>query len=214
MKILSPVLLGVLALSGPSLAQGQQATKQPPPDKMVEALVGNNPQAFAAKIHHVNQEEIQLGQLAEKKGRNQDVREFGKHMVMDHTQADQQLMQLAKSQGWTLSEKPSPKNETERAMHNAGEATEAELKQLEGPLFDSVYMATMVAGHDGVIQKVSFAQKQFHGTPLGSMLSQLIPKLMEHREHAYRILGELKPEAAPMGQGGAGKSGSQMMQRK
>jgi putative membrane protein len=226
MKTFRPLIIGVLALSGSALAQMQHtpprgggagglATKQNVgPDPMVEKLVGNDVKTFAANLHQVNQAEIRLGQLAEKKAHNQEVREFGKDMVAAHTEADRQLMEVARNQGWNLSAKPSPKNETERALHNAHEATEAELKQLDGPLFDSTYMATMVAGHDGVILKLSFAQQQFRSTPLGSQLSQLIPVVTEHREHAYRVLGDLKPETAPMGVGGAGKGAPQTPTRK
>jgi putative membrane protein len=203
MKSFSPVLVAsITLLSGAAFAQEKQ-------DKTLETMVGKDPKAFAAKLHHVNEHEIQLGELAQKKAQSQQVKDFGKHMVEAHQKADQQLMQLAKTEKWDLSEKPMPKSDVEKAVHAADEATEAELKQLEGPLFDSTYMAAMVNGHDRVILKTTVAAKQFKGTPLGNQLNELMPKLVEHRKHAYSVLGTVNPGAPAGGMGGAGQSGSE-----
>src|SRR5436309_2293925 len=51
---------------------------------------------MAAMIHQVNREEIDAGKLAAKMGHSQDVKEYGHMLVDDHTQADKDLMTLAK----------------------------------------------------------------------------------------------------------------------
>src|SRR5207253_8782930 len=47
------------------------------------------------KLHHVNQEEIQAGQLAQQKGTTRDVKDYGATLVRDHTKGDQDVKTMA-----------------------------------------------------------------------------------------------------------------------
>jgi predicted outer membrane protein len=118
-------------------------------------------------------------------------------------------MTLAKQQKWTLGE-PKAMDAKAKVMKQAKEATRAKLQALEGPMFDHSYMAAMVEDHDHTITKVAKAAQQFKGTPLGDQLTQLLPRLQQHREHAYRVLGEVKADGKATGVGGAGEVGSGM----
>lgn len=55
-------------------------------------------------VHSKNLEEVQLGRLAQSKGTTEDVREFGRVLVKDHSQNDERLMALASDLRITLSD--------------------------------------------------------------------------------------------------------------
>lgn len=190
--------------TGAQMQGGQQMQQQ-----KLGVEIPNDPKKFAEVLHHVNQHEIRLGQLAQQKAQDQRVRQYGQQMVEHHQQADQQLMQLAKTQGWKLGQ-PKANSKVERAVMQAEKANEDALKALDGAAFDHLYMANMVSGHDMAILKATQATQQFQGTEVGKLTTQLMPVLTQHREDAHRILGELKPQEAARGVGGAGMNGESM----
>lgn len=216
MKFRHAFISAALLVSGVALAQGSQGTmqkgsetgKQGTMQGSMQKLMPKTEQEFAQQLHHANQMEIRLGKLAQEKGENDQVKQFGKRMVDDHGKADEQLMTLAKSQKWNLKKEPKPTNDVQRAMQSAEKADEAKLKALDGPAFDQAYMAMMVADHDADVMKVTHAAQMFKGE-FATQLNQLRPTLMQHRDEAYRVLGQLKP-SQQMGVGGANMGGMPM----
>src|SRR5690348_6214212 len=81
------------ANSGASTSTGTSADEP----KMTDARL-------VALLHHVNQEEINAGKLAEKQGTSQEIKTFGQKLVTDHTKADKDLTAAAKKSGVSISE--------------------------------------------------------------------------------------------------------------
>ncbi len=209
MKRFAPAVFTVVALvSGAAFAQGQagQMGQKGQPSaaqaKQTGIQLPKEEQKFVQMMHGANQKEIRLGQLAEQKAQNQQVRDFGKMMVQDHQQADQQLQQMAQKQKWKM-QMPRPQDARERADKQYDDALEAKLKVLEGAAFDQAYMAAMVADHDETVAKAVMAQQQYTTPELTQMLGQMTPKLVQHREQAYRVLGQIGSHQQ-LGVGGSG----------
>src|SRR5438034_6730473 len=51
---------------------------------------------IASVLHKVNKAEIDAGRLAEKQGQSAEVRDFGRMLIKDHTDADTNLVSMAK----------------------------------------------------------------------------------------------------------------------
>ena len=152
--------------------------------------------AFLEELHHANQMEVKMGQMAQKNGSSQGVKEFGQRMEREHGQADQKLMAYAKSKQLTLGE-PKADTPLAKAMEEAEMATEKKLQALQGPVFDRAYLSAMVGDHDMDIGKVMTAQQQFASNKeLKAMLDDLLPVLQQHRQSAYRLLGQEAPRQA------------------
>jgi putative membrane protein len=158
------------------------------------------------RIRHTNQMEIQLAQLARDKATSQSVKSFAQMMITEHQQVDQKLMTYAQGKKITLG-KPKPMNELERKSAAAQEASMEKMKAMSGPLFDVAFMSHMVSGHDMMLAKVITAQQTLKNKQeLVTILSELQPKFSQHRDEAYRILGEVKISGMA-GVGGAGEQG-------
>jgi putative membrane protein len=158
--------------------------------------IPTNEQAFLEMLHHGNQEEVQLGQLAQKKGTSQGVKDFGARLVKDHQAADQKLMTYAQKKNLQLGE-PKADDDFKKMMKNANEAEQAKLQSLHGPAFDRAFLASMVGEHDADIAKVMAGQKQFaSNAELKGLLDGMLPTLKGHRDEAYRLLGQEKPRQA------------------
>ena len=57
---------------------------------------------FATEAAQANADEVKLGQLAQQKGTDPAVKQFGQHMVQDHSKANDELTQLAQRKGIEL----------------------------------------------------------------------------------------------------------------
>ncbi len=216
------LLAGSLVVGGAALAQGSQAGAQHGGTSaqagagmakggMVEHMGFKAPadeKAFLERLHHVNQEEIKLGKLAQQNGESQDVKSYGDMLVKDHTSADQQIMSLAQQKGLKLAE-VKPMDDVERRVMAAERASMEKLQVLKGQPFDSCFLANMVGDHDGVIGMTMAAQQGITDTALTPVLQQVSQTLIKHRQQAYTLLGRIGPGSSA-GVGGAGEMNKDM----
>ena len=80
---------------------------------------------------------MELGQLALQKGTAPQVKQFVQRMVTDHTQANQGLMQLAKTQNLDLPTQVDAKHKADMDR----------LRGMNGTAFDTAYLQHMVQDH-------------------------------------------------------------------
>jgi putative membrane protein len=203
------LLASTLVLGGSALAQqgaqgqGKGATAKGGMAEHRGFMVPTDEKAFLERLHYSNLMEIKLGQLAQQNASSPDVKSFAEQMVRDHTAADQRLMSMAQSRGMKLSDTPKPMNDLEKRVIAAEKANMEKLQALKGEAFDSCYMSTQVGQHDETLGKLMAARQALGGNAeLTTMLGELTPHLVQHRQQAYSVLGKLGQSM--MGVGGAG----------
>ena len=206
------LLAGTLVLGGSALAQqgaqgmgkgqGKEAAAKGGIAEHRGFMVPTDEKAFFERLHYTHQMEIKQGQLAQQNASNPDVKSFADMMVRDHTAADQRLMTMAQGRGMKLADVPKPMNDMEKKIVAADKANMEKLQALKGEAFDSCYMALQVGEHDATLGKL-MAGRQALGanTELTTMVTELTPKVAQHRQQAYSVLGKL---GQTMGVGGAG----------
>lgn len=119
-------------------------------------------------------EEIKLGKLAQQKGTMSHVKELGKMMVTDHTQAMAGLNTLAKTKMINL-----PTTEGQKIMD-----AYKMLSEKKGKDFDKAYSDMMVNGHKEAIALFEKTNSDTKDADVKKMTTTMIPKLKTHLEEA------------------------------
>jgi len=125
--------------------------------------------------------EVDLGRLASQRGLNREVKQYGQRMVLDHTQANNELKELTNQKGINLPPGIGQENSTVKVR----------LSKLYGAAFDEAYMNQMVADHN---QDVSLFERQSQrgdDRDLRDWVAKTLPNIQEHLRLANSITGHL-----------------------
>jgi putative membrane protein len=121
--------------------------------------------------------EIQMGQLAQEKGGDQQVKDFGQTLVNDH----QQNLDKAKSLAQTLGMNPPESvNAEQKATYN-------KLSKLSGRQFDREFAQHMVQDHRKDITE--FERQSKKSGEVASFAQDTLPVLRKHLQMAESING-------------------------
>jgi putative membrane protein len=118
-----------------------------------------------------NLQEIQSGKLAAKKASHTDISSFGQMMIIDHSNAEQKLLALAKSLKILL---PVPSTVMPPFDLNLSKAS--------GDDFDRMYIHAMLSGHRSTV--MMFREYAINGKDLKvkAFAQEMLPTLKAHLE--------------------------------
>ena len=156
-----------LAMAGPAFAQKSQS--QPKLSAPAASKQGSD-QKFVMDAAKGGMAEVELGKLAQDKASNDQVKNFGKRMVDDHSKANDELQTLAKNKSITLPTDLDPKDK----------ATKDRLSKLSGPAFDRAYMAAMLQDHKKDVSEFKHESTSGRDPDVKSFASKTLPTLEEH----------------------------------
>jgi putative membrane protein len=120
--------------------------------------------------------EVELGKLAQQKAQNDAVKQFGQHMVQDHTKSNDELMKVAAQEGITPPSQPAPKHM----------AKKKELTEASGAEFDKKYMEAQIKDHKEMIALFEQGAKNNDG-PLKEYATKTLPNLKKHLKMAQDV---------------------------
>ena len=106
--------------------------------------------------------EVALGKMAAAKGSSDQVKSFGKMMVMDHGKANAELMAIAKTKNIML---PAGLDAEHQAKSDS-------LSKLSGKDFDLAYVNAMIEGHKKTLALMQSEAANGKDTDLKSFRSQ------------------------------------------
>jgi putative membrane protein len=130
---------------------------------------------FITKAIQGNLAEVQMGQLAQEKSQNSDVKAFGQQLVTDHNDANSKATAIANDLGVTPPEEPSKKQK----------ADYDKLSKLSGDGFDRQFARHMVMDHQKDIKEYQTDSKK--KDPTASYASDTLPILQKHLEMAQSL---------------------------
>lgn len=191
-RIITAILLtgGLLFTSGcankdqqnQATSNNNQPVAQSSPTSSDTPNVSPSDQAFVTQAAQSSMAEVQIGQLAEQKATNEQVKQFAQRMVQDHTKANQELQQLAQTKNLTI---PS----------DIGNKYQAELDQLSGlsgAEFDKAYMARMEDDHQEDIALFERQAQQGQEPNLKNWAANTLSTLQEHEKLAESVKSSVK----------------------
>jgi putative membrane protein len=124
--------------------------------------------------------EVQLGQVAQEKGKMQEVKDFGSRMVTDHGKANDELKALATTKNVTLPAQLLPK-------HKSG----VDKLSRAGADFDKKYMQAMVKDHMKDVADFKKATRTVKDADLNAWAVKTLPVLEQHLQQAKDIAQKL-----------------------
>jgi putative membrane protein len=119
--------------------------------------------------------EVTLGQMAQEKGSNADVKSFGQKMVEDHGKANAELKTVAASKNVTLPVELL----AEHQKHVD------EMSKMSGADFDKHYMSMMVEDHQKDVAEFEKAS-QMEDPDVKAFATKTLPVLKSHLEMAQK----------------------------
>ena len=160
----STAMVAILVLSATSAFAAKSPT-----DFITDAIQGDN-------------SEIMLGQMAEQRGGSQQVKDFGKTLVTDHTTAKEQASIVAKALGVTPTDKPTAEAKDEQKK----------LSTMSGDGFDHEFASYAVTDHKKDIQEFQDQAKGENGQT-SALATKQLPVLHEHLKMAQAIVSGVSP---------------------
>jgi putative membrane protein len=137
-----------------------------------------------------NQIDIDAGQLALKKAKSEEVRDFAQQMVTDHSALQKSVSDL----GANLKVKPED-SDTSRSLKSQAEETTRKLETLQGAAFDKAYLDNEANSHQAVINATSSVLiPNAQNAELKKALQNAAPLFQGHLEHARKVQSELGSE--------------------
>ncbi|MEH2252003.1 DUF4142 domain-containing protein [Nostoc sp.] len=177
------IMAALVAIGAFTAASGQNITtaqSNQTPTRSTQNAVSSTDKQFVTQAARGGMAEVQLGQLASQRAVKNEVKQFGQGMVQDHTQANNELKELAAQKGITL-----PKS-----IGRENKKVKANLSKLSGATFDQAYMNQMVKDHVKTVSLFQREADQGHDQDLKAWATKTLPTLQEHLQHARTLTAQ------------------------
>lgn len=146
-------------------------------DIQVARLEQDSPDAkFLEEAVRGDLAEVKMGELAQRRGQSEGVRELGAMLVEDHSKAMKETAELAQDLGVIPPAQPTAE---QTQKHDA-------LARLSGAEFEREFAAEMVKAHEEAIAKYE-RQAESGDSKVAEYAEDLLPTLREHLATAQRL---------------------------
>lgn len=165
-----------------------RGSAQVPNRPMAPVEQGDLTASALAKVHHVNQMEIEMAKLAMEKGASREVRAYAERLMRDHQMSDRKLLSFASSKNIPVENfavLTAEQQARERAVSD-------QLHAATGSSFDRLYLQKMAEGHSDSINDLSQAIEQLPDRAERNFLAKIRPIVGQH-ERLANILLSKKP---------------------
>jgi putative membrane protein len=170
------VIGGGLCLGVPARAaqkKEEKKTEQPSSSPAANALSAKD-KSFMKEAAQGGMMEVDMGKMAQQKGKSDDVKKFGSRMVADHTKANAELMGIAKKKGVDLSKE------------------KAKMKKLNDANFDKEYVNAMVKDHEEDLAAFRAEAKNGSDADVKAFASKTSAMIQKHLDMAKAAQAKMK----------------------
>jgi putative membrane protein len=146
-------------------------------DPRVGTPLSEQDRAFIQDAAKANQDEINLGKLAQQKSSNPQVKSYGQTLVNDHTKNLKELENLAAKKGVSVE---SHQGATARSEYQL-------LQGMSSAMFDRSFVSQMEQDHEKAISMFEQALKDTQDPDLRNYINSTLPVLRKHLTEARDI---------------------------
>jgi putative membrane protein len=137
---------------------------------------------FLTMAAQANLAEIRAGEVASMRASHQEVKDFGEHMVTDHTKAWADLKTVAERNNHDLPDEPD----------EAHQRKLEELSEMSGHMFDTAYVNSQVKDHQMAISLFSGASSSANNKEVRDYATIYLPHLEDHLKQAEALKAMLE----------------------
>lgn len=148
----------------------------------IDGALASGDRKFVEKAVGGSMLEVQLGQMAQQKAANEQVKQFGAKMAEDHAKAGDELKQIATAKG----------AQVPASVDKSHQKDVQKLEKLSGAQFDREYMKMMVADHKKDVSEFQKQAKSGKDAELKSFAAKTLPTLQEHMKLAQTTYDAVK----------------------
>lgn len=170
-----------MLLAGSAFAQESSANSQVPPRHVANAHMSQNDQTFMKKTAQDNLAEIQTAKFVEQKTNDPAIRKYAQDLRTDHSDAQQQLKQVAQQTGVTLPTSPTQKDI----------ATLDQLKKLSGKQLDTAFVKHELKDHKEGIRSFDTEIATSHDSAVKDFAEMVLPHLQDHMRIGEDLAGNM-----------------------
>lgn len=145
------------------------------------AMVDKNATSFVHDAASGGMMEVELGKIAQQKANSQRVKNFGKMMVDDHTQANNNLKDIATKKNIDI---PATVTDDQRKDID-------KLSKQSGSAFDKAYVDMMVDDHKKDIDALKKAQSDVNDNDIKTFITNTLPVLQKHLDSIQAIKSKM-----------------------
>jgi putative membrane protein len=168
-----------LFVAAPLAVAACASNPPPPPAPPAPPPLAQQDQMFINFAARSDAFEIQTSQVAQQKARSPRVKDLAQKLVSDHQQADQQLMQLAQTKGFT----------PDATLTQQQQAVLSRLSADRPAAFDRDYLRAQIQAHDDAITQFQNEVQTGQDNDLKSFAQSTVPTLQQHLDAARALAG-------------------------
>lgn len=140
------------------------------------AAFADSPREFLQKAMQGDNGEIQIGHLAQDRAVNPDVREYGRTLANDHSQARDEVLQVGRRFGLR----------PDRRLSDDARDNRDRLMRLYGRAFDREFVRLMIEDHRKDIGDFRDETRERHGA-VSDLAARQLPTLQKHLDIALGL---------------------------
>lgn len=140
------------------------------------------PYSFVTAAAQAGMGEISLANLAMSKSQNEDVKQFARMMIADHSAANEELKTAAAKKGYDFPAAASAEQKT----------NEDALASLSGAAFDKAYAQAALADHQAAVALFESESKSGQDADLKAWAAKTLPTLKGHLSKAQVLNDKIK----------------------
>jgi putative membrane protein len=195
-KTLVPALAALALLFAGSVAFAQQSSSSTTGTQHTAkpAIHIMSDAEFARSAAEANLAEVKLGNLAQQQGTTQTIKDFGKRMVTDHSNAEDNLKTAAASSKIDL---PTTLDAKDQAVYDR-------LAKLSGEAFDRAYALDMVRDHRGDVAEFRHEANDGEDAAIKTFASNTLPTLETHLKLAREMYHSVSAQKTSESKGHSG----------